>query len=82
MHRRDFIAKLSKGALATGAAAGAIALAGRDKTEDIGAQVKAFAKRMDQMEASHKRVIKALIVVASVSTGFDALSLLKGDLLA
>lgn len=82
MDRRDFIARLGKGAVATGAAAGAIALAGRTGAEDIGVRVKALAKRMDEMDASHKRIIKALIVVASVSTGVDALTLLKGDLLS
>lgn len=76
------MARFGKGALATGAAAGAIALVGRETTEDLGARLKGLAKRIDQMDASHRRVIKALIVVASVSTGIDALTLLKGDILS
>ncbi len=82
MDRRDFVRGLGKAALATGAVAGAAAVAGRAHASDLGAQVKALAKRVDQMEESHRRVIKALVVVASLSTGFDALTLLKGDLLS
>jgi hypothetical protein len=87
MNRRDFIAKFSNkvavagmGIAATtavvypkvrkGAAAGMQKLAG---------EVKSLTRRIDDMEASQRRMVKLLITVASVSTGLDALTLIKGD---
>jgi hypothetical protein len=34
---------------------------------------------VDNIDESHKRLFRALVVVASVSTGMDVLNLLKGD---
>ena len=88
MDRRDFLARFAKGALATGASAGLVAAAAHAKSkhalvsgaEHLQAQIKSVSARMDNVEESHRRVLKILIVVASASTGFDALTLLKGDI--
>lgn len=87
MHRRDFVIRLG-GSLAAGTAAAAVAA--RDKAgtlasdglQLIDGQLKALNQRLDRVDESHKRLFRALVVVASISTGFDVLNLLKGDLLS
>jgi hypothetical protein len=87
MNRRNFLAGFGQSAAAagagvvlaakaTGASAGAAVV---DGAKRLGDQVESLSKRVDKMETSHKRLVKALIVVASVSTGFDVLNLLRGD---
>jgi hypothetical protein len=71
---------------AGGAAVATVAAASRDRAQD-GAQFlhrefKALNDRLDKVDESHKRLFRALVVVASVSTGMDVLTLLKGDLLS
>jgi septal ring factor EnvC (AmiA/AmiB activator) len=86
MNRRDFISKLSKTAATAGAAAAAVAAyppAKQAVTSSVGAmqrEVKALNKRIDAMQDSQKKILTALIFVASVSTGMDFLTLLKGDI--
>lgn len=86
MNRRDFVARLGGSVAAGGAAIATVAAASRDKAQD-GAQIlrrelKALSDRLDKVDESHKRLFRALVVVASVSTGMDVLTLLKGDLLS
>lgn len=86
MNRRDFVTRLGGSLAAGGAAVATVAAASRDRAGD-GAQflrreIKALNDRLDNVDESHKRLFRALIVVASVSTGMDVLTLLKGDLLS
>lgn len=87
MDRRSFLSGFGQSAAAAGAG---VVLAARatgastgaavvDGAKRLGDQVESLSKRVDKMEESHKRLVKALIVVASVSTGFDVLNLLRGD---
>ena len=88
MNRREFISRFSKTAATAGATATAIAAVAYPKTRDAltsGAgiaqrELKALNKRIDTMEDSQKKMLTALIFVASVSTGMDFLTLLKGDI--
>lgn len=89
MNRREFISKFSKTAAAAGAAATAAAAVAYPPTKQavtagagvIQREVKALNKRVDAMEDSQKKMLTALIFVASVSTGMDFLTLLKGDII-
>lgn len=86
MNRRDFVARLS-GSLATGGTlAATAAAASRDRALDgaraVQSELKALNDRLDSVDESHKRLFRALVFVASVSTGMDVLNLLKGDLLS
>ena len=88
MDRRAFLGKVGAGALA--ASAGALAAAAHATSKDgllsaaqqLQAQIKSISERVDSMEDSQRRMLRMLIVVASLSTGFDALTLLKGDIIA
>ena len=87
MDRREFLGKLNTGAVATGAAAAGFGAAAysrsrttvTDGTERLAGEVKALAKRVDDIDERHKRLFRMMVAVASVSTGLDALNLLKGD---
>lgn len=87
MNRRDFVTRFSGTLAAGGAAAATAAVASRDKAgnlahdgvEFLNREIKALNKRVDNIDESHKRLFRALVVVASVSTGMDVLNLLKGD---
>ena len=89
MNRRDFISKFSKTAAAAGAAATGVAVATYPKAKQaalagagmVQREVKALNKRIDSMEASQRRMLTALIFVASMSTGLDFVTLLRGDLI-
>ena len=88
MNRRDFVARLGGSVVAGGATAASVAVASRDKASAMAQdgwqfarrEIKALNKRLDKVDESHKRLFRALVVVASVSTGMDVLNLLKGDL--
>lgn len=88
MNRREFLSKFSKTAAAAGAAATTAAAVVYPKTKTAFAtsadvvqrEIKALNKRVDAMEDSQKRMFTALIFVASISTGMDFLTLLKGDI--
>ncbi|MGI9330210.1 MAG: hypothetical protein ACR2QB_05785, partial [Gammaproteobacteria bacterium] len=87
MNRRDFVTRFSGTLAASGAAAASVAVSSRDTAgnlaqegmEFLGREIKALNKRVDNIDESHKRMFRALVVVASVSTGMDVLNLLKGD---
>lgn len=87
MNRRDFVARFGTTLATAGtAAAGTAAMAyGKakgavsDGSEQLAREVRALAERVDQMEASQKRLLRVLITVVSLSTGLDVLNLLKGD---
>ncbi len=87
MDRRNFLAKLGTGVAGGAAATAAIV---RDSSRealqsDLGTRIQkdvaGIAKRVKSLEASNKRLTKALIVIASVSTGIDVYGLVNGDLL-
>jgi len=88
MNRREFISRFSKTAASAGAAATAVAAVAYPKTKEALAsgagiaqrEFKALNKRIDAMEDRQRKMLTALIFVASVSTGMDFLTLLKGDL--
>lgn len=87
MNRRDFISRFSKTAAAAGVGVTATAAATYPKVRQgvisgarkINGEMKALTKRIDAMENSHRKMVKMLIVAVSLSTGLDALTLLKGD---
>lgn len=90
MNRRDFVARfggsiaaggavVATAAVASGHRAGAVA---QDGLKFAQREFKAINDRLDRMDDSHKRLMRALIFVASLSTGMDVLNLLKGDLLS
>lgn len=86
MNRRDFVAGFGKAAGVAGVAASA-AVATLPKARDTAVisakalqrEMKKLDRRIDAMDATQRRIIKALIVVASMSTGLDAITWLKGD---
>lgn len=86
MNRRDFVTRLSGSLAAGGAIAATAAAATRDRAVDgtraLQTEIKALNDRLDKVDESHKRLFRALVFVASVSTGMDVLNLLKGDLLS
>ncbi len=87
MNRRDFVAGFGKAAGVAGAAVTGVAAATYPKARDTAVatasrlqrEMKKLDQRIDAMDATQRRMVKALIVVASVSTGLDALTWLKGD---
>ncbi len=88
MNRRDFVARFGKAAGVAGAGVTAVAAATYPKARDTAVatisrlqrEMKKFGERIDTMDARQRRLVKALIVVASVSTGLDAITWLKGDI--
>lgn len=89
MDRRDFLAKFSTTAAAAGAGATTVAAVAYPKVRQgvdsgwarISGDIKALNRRIDDMDESQRRMFKILLVAVSLSTGFDALRLLNGDLL-
>ena len=84
MNRRDFLAKFSQTATVVGATTTAVA-AGlhaksratvADGANQIRDRMKALEQRVDNMDASHRRLVRILAVTITVSTGFDIASLL------
>lgn len=83
MNRRDFLSKLSRTTAAAGAAtaAAAIGIHARsratvaDGTEHMRAQVKALEARIDDLDASQRRLLRILAITFTVSTGFDVATL-------
>jgi hypothetical protein len=87
MNRRDFVAGFTKAAGVAGAGVTAVAATypqARDTAvataNKLQRQMKKMDQRIDAMDATQRRIVKALIVVAGVSTGLDALTWLKGDI--
>ena len=86
MNRRNFVAGFGKAAGVAGAGV-AVAVATYPTVRDttvatvnrLQREMKKLDERIDAMDKTQRRVIKALIVVASVSTGLDAVTWLKGD---
>lgn len=89
MNRRVFLSKFGNTAAAAGAGAAAMAAATVPKVRGgvdaglarLGGNIKALHARLDDMDESHRRLLRMLLVAVSLSTGFDALTLFKGDLL-
>ena len=87
MNRRDFVAGFGKAAGVAGGAVTAVAVAAYPKARDTAVatvsrlqrELKKLDQRIDAMDATQRRVVKALIVVASVSTGLDVITWLRGD---
>jgi hypothetical protein len=88
MDRRSFLGKFGAGALTASAGVLATTVHARsrdtlvDGAKQLQAQLESVAKRVDSLDESHRRMFKMLIMVASVSTGLDVLTLLKGDILS
>ena len=84
MNRRDFVARLGGTVAAGGAAVASAAAVSRDRALDgaelLRREMKTLNDRLDNVDESHKRLFRALVTVAAVSTGMDVLNLLKGDL--
>ena len=89
MNRREFVARFSTTAAAAGVGATAAVASTYPKAKDALAtgagiaqrEFKALNKRIDAMEDSQRKMLTALIFVASVSTGMDFVTLLRGDLI-
>jgi len=87
MNRRDFVAGFGKAAGVAGGAVTAVAAATYPGARDTAVatvsrlqrEMKKLDQRIDAMDATQRRIVKALIVVASMSTGLDAVTWLKGD---
>jgi hypothetical protein len=87
MNRRDFVAKFSKAAGVAGVAVTCVAATTYPKARDAAVttanrlqrEIKKLDERIDAMDVMQRRMVKALIVVASMSTGLDAITWLKGD---
>lgn len=83
MNRRDFLAKLSRTTAAAGATTTAVALGvharsratATDGAERIRAQFKALEERIDDLDASQRRLLRILAITVTVSTGFDVATL-------
>lgn len=84
MNRRDFLSNFSKSATAVGAATAAAAIGVHttskarvaDGASRVRNQVKALEKRVDEMDASHRRLVRIVAITISVSTGIDLATLL------
>jgi hypothetical protein len=87
MNRRDFVAGFGKVAGSAGVAVAGVAAVTYPKARDTAAatvsklqrEMKKLDQRIDAMDKTQRRMIKALIIVASMSTGLDAITWLKGD---
>jgi len=83
MNRRDFLAKLSRTAAAAGATTVAVATGvhartlatATDGAEHVRAQVKALEERIDDLDASQRRLLRILAITVTVSTGVDVATL-------
>ncbi len=86
INRRDFVSRLTGVAAAGAATTAGLARLSADTAgqgiEQLSEKLSAVQDRLDGMDESHRRLFRALVAVAAVSTGLDALTLLKGDLLA
>jgi len=84
MNRRDFLARFSQTATAVGATSAAVAIGVHAKSRETVAdgashirdRMKAIEERIDDMDASHKRLIRILALTITVSTGVDVAILL------
>ena len=89
MNRRAFVSRFSATAAAAGVGATAAVASTYPKAKAALAtgagiaqrEFKALNKRIDAMEDSQRKMLTALIFVASVSTGMDFVTLLRGDLI-
>ena len=77
MQRREFLKKFSLGAGLASVSGIATATAARgkdmlDSTKDeILTRLDTVEKRIDAMDASHKKTMKAILIVAGLSIGMD-----------
>ena len=89
MNRRDFVAGFGKAAGVAGGVTTAVAAATYPRLRDTAAttvsklrhEMKKLDQHIDAMDARQRRMVKALIVVASMSTGLDVITWLRGDIL-
>jgi hypothetical protein len=77
MNRRYFISHFGKLSLTTAAAGIAASAASEGKKiiaktgEDVNSRIDFLRKRVDDLENSQKKILKAMIVVTAFSTGID-----------
>jgi len=77
MRRRDFISGFSKyslvaatASIATNAVTKSRQIAG-NSIDKVGKQIKSLKNRVDNLESNQKKMTKALLLLAAVSTGVD-----------
>lgn len=79
MNRRDFLARLRRPAVAIAAAPAIAVAAAADARRELPdpqvaslkARLSAMKARLERMEKSHKRTVRALLVVGAVLLGVD-----------
>lgn len=77
MQRREFLKKfsISAGVASVPGIAAATAVRGKDlidsTREELSNRLDNVEKRIDAMDASHKKTMKALFIVAGLSVGMD-----------
>lgn len=84
MNRRDFLARFSQTATAVGVTTTAVAAGFHAKSRatvadgagQIRDRMKALEQRIDDMDTSHRRLIRILAITITVSTGVDIATLL------
>jgi len=54
--------------------------AARDAASLLRDKIERLDERIESMDKTQRRIIRGLIVIASVSTGLDAITWLKGDI--
>ena len=82
MDRRHFLAQAGKkGSVAVAAAVtgGAVMTGGvrekaRDSLADLSEEIRSLRKRIDQLDSSYKKSIRALLIVTSITTGIDLIT--------
>ena len=77
MRRRDFISGFSKYSLVAATASIAISAVTKSRQiagnsiDNVGKQIKSLKNRVDNLESNQKKMTKALLLLAAVSTGVD-----------
>jgi len=87
MNRRDFVSGFGKAAGVAGGAVTAAAVATYPRARDtamvtaktLQREMKKLDDRIDALDKTQRLMVKALIVVASMSTGLDVVTWLRGD---
>ena len=77
MHRRDFISGFSKYSLVAATASIVTSAVTKSRKiaensiDNVGKQIKSLKNRVDNLESNQKKMTKALLLLAAVSTGVD-----------
>ena len=77
MRRRDFISGFSKYSLVAATASIATSAVtksreiAKNSIDNVAKQIKSLKNRVDKLESNQKKMTKALLLLAAVSTGVD-----------